>query len=120
MAEITPLKAMTMRQDKSTNTVLVDVREDSELKTASIPGDDVVRLRYVEIQNVSRGTIELDEIIPRELEDKERNIITFCHHGMRSAAVAHVLQQNGYKNVLNMTGGIDQFSREVDASIPRY
>jgi len=43
-----------------------------------------------------------------------------CHHGSRSLLVAAFLQQNGFDAVINLTGGIDAWSREIDLSVPIY
>jgi rhodanese-related sulfurtransferase len=39
---------------------------------------------------------------------------------MRSMQVARFLQSNGFAQVINIDGGIDAWSAQVDASIPRY
>jgi monothiol glutaredoxin len=43
-----------------------------------------------------------------------------CHHGGRSAQAAMYFAQQGFANLYNVVGGIDAWSREVDAAIPRY
>jgi rhodanese-related sulfurtransferase len=39
---------------------------------------------------------------------------------VRSLQVAYFLQQHGFLNVVNIKGGIDAWSHELDASIPLY
>jgi len=39
---------------------------------------------------------------------------------VRSAQVAIYLARMGFERVLNLTGGIDAWSEEVDPSTPRY
>ena len=39
--------------------------------------------------------------------------------GRSQSAAEHWLKQ-GYKRVYNLAGGIDAWSREVDAKVPRY
>ena len=39
---------------------------------------------------------------------------------MRSLQVANYLAQNGFAHVVNLQGGIDAWSYEVDPSVPRY
>ena len=48
------------------------------------------------------------------------DIVVMCHHGIRSAAACAFLVREGFHHVRNMAGGIDRWSREVDASVPRY
>jgi rhodanese-related sulfurtransferase len=50
----------------------------------------------------------------------DRPIAVLCHHGTRSAMVADYLRAAGHTRVLNVTGGIDRWSVEVDSRVPRY
>ena len=86
--------------------VLLDVREEWELSLASLPG----------VLNIPMAQI------PDRLEELagDRDIVVICHHGSRSLLVAAFLQQNGFDAVINLTGGIDAWSREVDSSVPIY
>jgi monothiol glutaredoxin len=52
--------------------------------------------------------------------DKNKAIVIHCHHGTRSRAFAQQLVSAGYRNVHNLEGGIDDWSRTVDPSVPRY
>jgi len=52
--------------------------------------------------------------------NKNHPIFVYCHHGTRSRALAQQLLSLGYRNVYNLEGGIDAWSREVDPSVPRY
>jgi monothiol glutaredoxin len=86
-------------------TVLFDVRTDEERAIASIP-----------------GAIALDERGKAILEHADRDaFVTFvCHHGVRSKAAADHALRMGFRNVHNLVGGIDAWSLEVDANVPRY
>ena len=55
----------------------------------------------------------LDEI------PKDRPVVCMCHHGMRSARVAHTLLNKGFHDIYNVEGGIHAMSI-VDDSIPKY
>lgn len=85
--------------------LILDVREDEELKIASIPG--AIHIPMAEIPH------RLGELSP------ERPIAVLCHHGVRSAQVTAYLQSNGL-DAFNIAGGIDAWSERVDRSIPRY
>lgn len=50
----------------------------------------------------------------------EREIVTLCHHGIRSAQAAKLLREAGFTNVKNLAGGIDAWSRDVDTNVQRY
>jgi len=86
--------------------VLLDVREPHELDVASIDG--TLHIPMAQIPD------RLDEL------DRERTIVVLCHGGMRSMQVAGFLARQGFERVVNLDGGIDAWSREVDPKIPRY
>lgn len=88
--------------------LLLDVREPDEVATASIPGSIHIPLR------------EIPSLVFSALPDKDRRIVVHCHHGMRSARVTEYLLQLGYTQVQNMAGGIDEWSRTIDSSVPLY
>ncbi len=86
--------------------LLLDVREVWEVELACLPG---------------AANIPMGEIPSRLCElDAGREIVVVCHHGIRSAQVAVYLARQGFERVLNLRGGIDAWSREADASVPRY
>ena len=74
--------------------------------------------------NIAGSTfIPMGELQARlaELEPhKQDHIVVHCHHGGRSLRVTHFLRQQGFTQVQNMSGGIDAWSVQVDASVPRY
>jgi monothiol glutaredoxin len=43
-----------------------------------------------------------------------------CHHGHRSQRAAGQFVEQGYREVYNLTGGIDAWSQEIAPEIPRY
>jgi monothiol glutaredoxin len=43
-----------------------------------------------------------------------------CHSGMRSQQAAQFFLGQGFKQVYNLEGGIDAWSRDVDSDVPRY
>ena len=51
--------------------------------------------------------------------DRDTELIVYCHHGVRSGIAAEWLRARGF-HALNLAGGIDRWSREVDPSVPRY
>jgi rhodanese-related sulfurtransferase len=90
--------------------VVLDVREPSELRTASVKADGFTLL-----------TIPMGTIPARLAElDPAQPIACLCHHGGRSMQVASFLQARGYAHVANIAGGIDAWSIERDPQVPRY
>jgi rhodanese-related sulfurtransferase len=85
---------------------LIDVREADEHAIAHIEGADLLPLsRFAEWA----GMLSPDE-----------EIVVLCHHGIRSAQVCAYLAGQGFTKLHNLAGGIDRWSQEVDASVPRY
>ncbi len=91
ITEISPTDAAS--KTKSSDTVIVDVREKDEWDEEHIP--DAVHM--------SRGMLELE--IEDKFPDRNMTIICHCGGGGRSALAAESLQKMGYKNVRSMAGG---------------
>ncbi|MEW6776072.1 MAG: rhodanese-like domain-containing protein [Bdellovibrionota bacterium] len=88
---------------------LLDVREQWEHDTASIPGSVLVPLNEI--------TKRSDEIEPPE----GALVVAYCHHGVRSLSAASILEhQLGFENVASLSGGIDAWSQVIDPKVPRY
>ena len=51
---------------------------------------------------------------------REKLLVVYCHHGVRSLGVVAALREAGFESVRSMAGGIDRWSREVDPSIATY
>ena len=95
------------KQDASEKFRLIDVREPSEYRTAKIEGSELKPLG--QIPNWAN-----------ELSDKDEEIVLHCHHGMRSDRACQYLAAQGFTNIKNLIGGIDEWSLKVDPSVPRY
>jgi adenylyltransferase/sulfurtransferase len=104
--EITP-QEVKRRMDAGEKLRLVDVREGVEFQQARIEGAGLIPMRSVP-QALSN------------LQAEENPIVVFCHHGMRSLQVVAWLREQGVENCASMAGGIDQWSVEIDAGVPRY
>ena len=103
--QISP-EELKQRQGTGDSLLLLDVREPMEFEFARIPDSVLIPLA----QLPSR----LGEL------DPEAEIVTICHHGVRSLTALNILIKNGFANVKNLTGGIDAYSRMADPTIPRY
>ena len=93
-------------RESGTKFVLLDVRRDDELELASIPG--AVHIPMHEIQFRVRE-------IPRD-----RPVVVMCHRGERSHRIARFLITDGFQEVYNLEGGIDEYALRADPTIPRY
>jgi rhodanese-related sulfurtransferase len=104
--EISPL-AVKARLDAKQPLIILDVREDWEVNLCQIRGT----------LNIPMGDIPTAK---EQLPAPDSEIIVMCHHGRRSQQVASWLLLNGYSNVLSMSGGIDQWAKDVDGSVGSY
>jgi rhodanese-related sulfurtransferase len=52
--------------------------------------------------------------------DPDQEIVVICHHGVRSFHVARFLEHNGFNHLVNLSGGIDAWAKEVDRLMPTY
>lgn len=96
------------RLDRGEDFLLLDCRQPDEYATAKIEGAVL---------------IPMGEIAGRlaELEPwRQKSVVVHCHHGGRSLRVALWLKGQGFADVLNLTGGIDEWSQQIDPAVPRY
>lgn len=86
---------------------LVDVREPEEFAFCRLPGSVLV---------------PLGELAARAGEIRAAGpVVLVCHHGVRSGQAQRYLEQRlGRQNVLNLRGGIHQWSLTVDPGVPIY
>jgi rhodanese-related sulfurtransferase len=69
------------------------------------------------------GSILVDQSVAQEIMQtwpKDTQIVTICHHGVRSLDAAAYLRGHGFANTKSMMGGIDAWSSQIDPSVPRY
>jgi len=52
--------------------------------------------------------------------DPDRETVVICHHGIRSRSVSSFLSSNDFTQVINLSGGIDEWAKTVDNSMPLY
>lgn len=85
--------------------ILLDCRELWEYETARIEGATLIPMQE----------------IPQKLDElpKDKTVVVYCHAGVRSYSAASWLKRQGV-NALSMSGGIDEWSREIDPKVPRY
>ena len=90
--------------------VLIDVRMPQEAEIATIPGAVLVPLDQIE-----NGTA-IEQV--RELAAGKR-LYAHCKLGGRSAKALIALKREGIEGI-NVSGGIDAWSQEIDSSVQRY
>jgi rhodanese-related sulfurtransferase len=105
--EVTPQEAQSRM--KNSGAVLIDVREPEEFALAKVEGSQLIPMQTVPAQ--------LQRL---EGMADENTLLVLCHHGVRSLQVVAWLRRQGIEDCYSVAGGIDRWSREVDASVPRY
>lgn len=92
--------------DRGDDFFLIDVREPYEYQICNIPGAKLIPLGE----------------LPRRLNelDRDAEIVAHCKSGRRSQQAVDLMKSNGFRNVLNMAGGILAWSDKVDPSVPKY
>lgn len=94
--------------DEKQDFLLLDCREPDEHATA--------RIAAAKLLPMSQIADRASELEPH----RQSHIVVHCHHGGRSLRVTRWLREQGFANVQSMAGGIDQWSLEIDPTVPRY
>ncbi len=98
--------ALARELDTNPDLLLVDVREPLEWQICKIPPSIPVPLGSLQQR--------LGEL------DPARDIVTVCHHGVRSLRAVHLLREAGYPRVRSLRGGVEAWANDVDRTMPRY
>jgi len=106
VTELPPEAVADRIQEDPDRVVLLDVREPFERSLATI--EPSVHIPMQEVPG------RLDEL------PQDRELVVYCHTGLRSAMVAAFLESRGFARVVNLSGGIDAWSLRVDPKVPRY
>ena len=91
-----------LRKSDKANFILIDVREEYEFNQKKIKGVDYL----IPMSSFSVKYVEIDQF-------KDIPIITQCKSGARSAQAQTKLKAKGFKQVLNLSGGIINYPGET-------
>lgn len=86
-------------QKNDDNVVFIDVREPDEFAAGHIDG-----MTNVPLSTLSEATVEFD---------KDSEVVIICRSGNRSMKAAEALQGFGYKNLVNVQGGMNDWTGDV-------
>lgn len=93
---------------RSSEVLLLDVREADEYARARIEGSTLIPLD------------ELGERLSEIADWRDREFVVHCHHGGRSEQACKLLRAAGFSRVSNLDGGIEAWSLTVDPGVVRY
>ncbi len=96
--------------DRITKPIILDVREEWEFERANIAGS-----LHIPMGQIVQRIEELKSVVA-----DGQVVACLCHHGSRSMQVGMYLHRQGFDGVLNVSGGIDAWSEQIDASIVKY
>lgn len=105
------MKEVTVQELKS----LIDSKADFQLI-------DVREPHEFDICNLNGELIPMAEI-PHNVDkiDRDKQVVIHCRSGKRSGNMVAWLEQNhGFENIYNLKGGILEWAKEIDPSMPSY
>lgn len=106
---------MAQRLKNGERLTLLDAREVWEWSLSKLPFPQVVYLP------LSILTAQGEPALRAALgEQQDALLVVICHHGIRSAQVTAWLQSLGWQQVFSLSGGLEAYARQVDASIGHY
>lgn len=114
--------ALKTRLDAGEDLLILDVRNPIEWEIATL--DDTLRvpkpLIEAAMRDVLAGHKAREETVLAEIP-ADRELVVYCRSGVRSADSIGFLRKLGYENrLLNLSGGILAWAREIDPSLPTY
>jgi molybdopterin/thiamine biosynthesis adenylyltransferase/rhodanese-related sulfurtransferase len=102
--EITP-EELKAKLDKKDDVFILDVREPHEFEICNLDG------YLIPLRDLPSRINELDS---------SKEIVAYCHTGVRSQRAVEFLKTAGFKKVKNLVGGIEAWSVRIDPTVPRY
>jgi len=86
--------------------LLLDVRQPWEYEVCKIENSVLLPMSQI--------TAEFKSL------DFDRETVVICHHGIRSRRVGRYLEEAGFSNIINLSGGVAQWAQTVDKDMPTY
>jgi len=100
--DITP-KELKQKIDQGETFVLIDVREPNEHEAYNVGGE------LIPLKTLPNRLSELED-------HKDDEVVVYCRSGNRSGMAQQFMQQSGFSNVRNLTGGMlawyDEFEND--------
>jgi rhodanese-related sulfurtransferase len=106
LRSLSPREVAELRVKSAQPVTILDVREPWEFERVHLP-----ECLHIPMDDLRE---RLDEL------DRERTYVILCHHGNRSRQVAAYMQSHGFKDVINLAGGIEAWAASLEPDLPRY
>jgi rhodanese-related sulfurtransferase len=103
---LTPRQVTELQARSTTPVVILDVREPWEYERVHLPDS-----LHIPMDDLRERLHELDQ---------EQTYVILCHHGNRSQQVATFMQTRGFKDVINLAGGIEDWAVSLEPGMARY
>lgn len=106
MREFSALQLKAYLEKCEEQPLLLDVRQSWEFNLCKIESSVLVPM----------------STIPAEVTtlNSKRETVVICHHGIRSRSVGNYLEQAGFSNIINLSGGVAQWAQTVDNQMATY
>lgn len=91
---------------KKDNVIMVDTRNDYETDLGSFKDAFIPHIKSFK---------EFKDIVPQLAEQQDKVLVTFCTGGIRCEKATMYLKHLGFKNVLQLKGGILRYFEETEA-----
>jgi adenylyltransferase/sulfurtransferase len=85
---------------------IIDVREEFELEISKI--DSAIHIPMNQVPK------RLDELNP------DIEYVVMCRTGVRSSQICEFLSNQNFRSVSNLSGGINEWAKKIDSSLPVY
>jgi len=102
----TTVEELKTKRDNSESFVLLDVRDAHEYYISDIDG--TIRIPYDDLKS------RYEELNPDD------EIVTICRTGNSASDAVEFLESKGFENVSVLKGGINEWAKKIDPSLPQY
>jgi rhodanese-related sulfurtransferase len=115
-----------MTCDANSSPIEIDCRS---VRAKLVAGADLILLdcrepREYELVHLADATLLPMDELPARIDEVEphraKEIVVYCHLGIRSLQVATWLREQGFSRAKSMIGGIEQWTQEIDPTLARY
>ena len=97
--------------NNNNDSVILDVRTEEEWNMVGKPDGEALNVKTLFISLLIGSDRQRNENFTKDFNkkkiSKKNNILIICRSGVRSMAAAELLQQQGYKNLINISDGFE-------------